>query len=423
MEKSQRFRAQELTLFLHQCGAAMLTLVVEWILDSNNSPGEEKEEEPEYDNAGDPQFSLRQLDEMLNELSDPAEVNWACTRPTLDLKGSEAPSKGKEKKRSSSSSSSSRNLRRREAHVLALGKVAKAQEEEEAKEESSTRVSLTDLADWLVAVPTEPPSTPPLRAERGASCFLHNLAVTPRLCNEDLKTTVSPQRTLLLSTERHVETFCMSLLREMVEDTLLSRDVLKRISWGSLHYAEMWEKSRHEFEKQLLMITPGSNTSAIEAHQQDFEETLTREVYRLSVLCAGVNLQTTEGIEYRMHGISLPFLQCRATEFRSELQSVLGVSSAFKAVKGHLKQQLESIKQATNLRHKKSYRQDRADADEKIRRLLLKESKRRRLEIILQSISAITLPMFLVTNYFTMNVPDLPQLSFWLVDPHVKMFF
>jgi len=49
------------------------------------------------------------------------------------------------------------------------------------------------------------------------------------------------------------------------------------------------------------------------------------------------------------------------------------------------------------------------------RGLLLKEAKRRRLEIILQSTAAITLPMFLVTNFFTMNVPGLPMINFWWV--------
>jgi len=68
------------------------------------------------------------------------------------------------------------------------------------------------------------------------------------------------------------------------------------------------------------------------------------------------------------------------------------------------------------MRRKKSYCEEQGEADDRIRRLLLKEAKRRRLEIVLQSTAAITLPMFLVTpNYFTMNVPDLPQLSFWYV--------
>jgi len=49
------------------------------------------------------------------------------------------------------------------------------------------------------------------------------------------------------------------------------------------------------------------------------------------------------------------------------------------------------------------------------RGLLLKEAKRRRLEILLQSTAAITLPMFLVTNFFTMNVPGIPSINFWWV--------
>jgi len=432
---NQKFRVKGITLALHQCGSAVLSLMVEWIPDSPDShekAEEEEEEESKGDRNKDPPPNLRPLEERLNGMSDPVLVQWVCTCPSIDLKSSD-PSKGKEKKGdSSSSSSSARNLRRREAHVLALGKLANA-----IKEEGDAGASLADLADWLVALPTEPPSAPVFRADRSGSCFLHNFVAATQpghraqllsgLQNEGLKTMASLQRTLVLSTDSHAETLCMSLFREMVEDILLAKDVLKRISWNSLRHAELWETARLDHENRLHMLTLGSDTTPLETQQQDIEEALAREVYRLSVLCAGVTLRSTTDFgsqtrQRRLDRLSQSLLSC-LTEFRSELQTVLGVPSVSMAVEGHLQQQLNNIKQATNSRHKRSYRQDRAEADERIRRLLLKEAKRRRLEIILQSISAMTLPMFLVTNYFTMNVPDVPQISFWYVSLLTLFFF
>jgi len=48
------------------------------------------------------------------------------------------------------------------------------------------------------------------------------------------------------------------------------------------------------------------------------------------------------------------------------------------------------------------------------RQLLEVEAKRRWLEVALQSVATLTLPAFLMTNFFCMNVPH-PELKFWIV--------
>jgi len=87
-------------------------------------------------------------------------------------------------------------------------------------------------------------------------------------------------------------------------------------------------------------------------------------------------------------------------EIREEIHDVLGIVEG-----GYLEEQRrqnQEEKRAARKKEKKRYQQDRE-----------KDSQKRRVEILVSIIGAITLPLIIVSGIFGMNLPDLPVLSFW----------
>jgi len=434
-------KVEGVSLAIHSGGSAVLIIKLAWSRDSTPSL-----------------FDLRPF---LTGLSEKRidKIEW-YRRAKHDntrrrTKGDE--SKGKEKEDPSSSrSSSSLSLstspsslaasnRPCEAHLTSLGKLAEGVYQ-------GVGVSFADLADWLVGLPTEPPSFPARRVNPKLSLFHHTFIAIAHTRNEPIliktidaifnefqqsplggiapnalsRAVISKKSTMALSwpstttpslDRQRGRRLCeswMETLLDILREVFLNRDTLQRIAKSSLHLSRLWRQRKRNFEERRRAIPPGEWT---EREKLDFfrleeedDEELTREINALIAWCSRVKMHAIveeDDIIVQQWRVHQPAF---ADRFRAEYQRAIGVSTIAEKTKRYLRQQLGTIQQAMAATRRFT---DRRRRDIENDQFLVSEMKRRKFEMILQSVSAVSVPLFLVTNYFGMNTPDIPQIFWW----------
>lgn len=102
-----------------------------------------------------------------------------------------------------------------------------------------------------------------------------------------------------------------------------------------------------------------------------------------------------------------------------EMQNVLSIP----LIKAEIREQIDDLLAIVEVINKEEQKKSRIlEKDEnkiieknKTKKATEIHTRRKRMELMLMAVSAITLPMFLITNYFTMNISGIPPLDFWTV--------
>ena len=430
-------RVESVTLAIHAGGSAILTFVLAWgVKSSAASPSLSRSTAGIADELA--VATLGDLQELLQRVSEQnsSKLEWCRKVRGRPQQGSPSTTTQSPPKIEGDSQQQPHHSLTH-AHLTSLGNIVGGVYE-------GTGTSLASLADWLVALPAEPPAFPPSRVPHRVPLFHHTFAIL----TEDLRTAApdisidqifnefhlhkSPHGHITpssmsqavisykgalclawqtgnsrLNARRLCEAWMGYLLDTTVVDTLLIRDTLQRIARSSLHLAELWEVRRRNFEERKRNSLPGEwDEFAMEydRQQEEDDEELKRDMRRL------LSLLAIADVIQQLEDSNAAFRPTYADKFRTELQKAMAVPTIAETTRDYLEQQLMVIHQTTAAIRKIS---DKKERELKQDKYLIEETKRRKYEMIIQSITAVTLPMFLVTNYWAMNVPGVPQISYW----------
>lgn len=316
--------------------------------------------------------------------------------------------------------------RARERHLRSLGRMAGAVYGEDP-------ITLGSLGNWLVLLPDENPANPPPRINRGQRCHHHSTIVLQG----------APPQQALSEYLFHLRRGFGQLNRPPPEgmdygrDKILvhrknryiglSREGTVCISWPTsaenrYFDVQTWPKL---FQGIYLIL-------GMQAHA---ESAVLSELGYLSMGQADMLRTDTsfdEMEKYRFQLRELAAMMVRYTlsmssddcggrseyaHFFSDLRHVLGTPSAKQEIREQIDDVLAIVESQYMEEQKKIKRREMVEQMEQLVRKKesgkTKEAKRRRFEIAVAAITAITLPILMAAGLFGMNVPNLPEWDFW----------
>jgi hypothetical protein len=335
-------------------------------------------------------------------------------------------------------------------HVRTLGRLAEAVY-------GGRAVSLIELVKWLVHFPHEDPTNPLMRISgSGDWCYHHTVLVlaTPAkktLTGESTTTVpfysdgeiVSGINTLGLEANRYLSSsaegsLCVCWPLNGGDEVQAQREAEDYVDEFMEIYLPIGERCYAErLVYTALGMLSARYVDALDlAHQPGFDDEDKEDVVdgeeQPEQQVGGHHGQTIMGHCRRLRQLATAMVRVtlhsdscfhshnpRYASFAEEMRHRLGSSQAKAEIREQIEDLLAIVESVHDEQQKVAWHKEQKEAKQAYKmerqRLALQERNRRRVEIIFVTLSVAGVPMFVLTNLFSMNVPDIPQIDFWIM--------